>query len=124
MDKLELFTLEKKYSVCKLQASEKIPDLKGNFFSITKTSDEISIIIEEGSEPVGAEVEKGWKALKVMGVLDFSLTGVLNQLTDPLAQAKISIFALSTYDTDYLLVKESSLSQVCQVLEHAGIKIK
>jgi hypothetical protein len=72
---------------------------------------------------VGVRCERGWRALKVQGPLDFGLTGILDALTDPLARAGISLFAVSTFDTDYLMVKEASLEEVLQALNAAGHRI-
>ena len=69
-------------------------------------------------------VEDGWRAFKVLGPLDFSLTGILSAIAAPLAEAGISIFALSTYDTDYVLVRAHALDSACAVLSAAGYQIK
>lgn len=106
-------------AVVRLDPSSEIPNWGTSgpgFFSITKTQDELSIVCAEGNVPLGAKVEKGWSCLKVEGPLDFGMTGVLNSLTKPLAEAKISIFAISTYDTDYLMVKKENLQKAVQVL--------
>jgi len=92
------------------------------FYSITQTVDELSIVCQADTvfpiQPQSAE--SGWHALKVVGPLDFSLTGILNSLTMPLADAKISIFAISTFDTDYLLVKSEQLENAKHVLSKAS----
>ena len=88
--------------------------------SVTRTPDELSIVCSEASVPPTARAQRGWRALEVQGPLDFSLTGVLAALTAPLAQARISIFALSTYDTDYLLVPGEDLARACATLTAAG----
>ena len=89
---------------------------------MTRTADELSIVCGDASVPpdLDARAQRGWRALKVQGPLDFSLTGVLDALTAPLAQARISIFALSTYDTDYVLVHGDDLAQACETLTAAG----
>jgi hypothetical protein len=94
------------------------------FYSLTRTADEISIVCEEQQMPENAKSEKGWRALRVIGVLDFALTGILARLTAPLANAGISIFALSTFDTDYLLVKQEKLAEAIAVLSDAGYTIE
>ncbi|MGB9592214.1 MAG: ACT domain-containing protein, partial [Candidatus Kryptoniota bacterium] len=96
----------------------------GDFFSITHTPDEISIVASQNLIPEGALCEKGWRCLKVDGPLDFSLTGVLSSLANPLAQAGISIFALSTYETDYILVRQSDLEKALQTLRQEGFEVK
>lgn len=77
--------------------------------SITRTADELSIVCAEELAPAGAKIQPGWRAFKVMGPLDFSLTGIIATLTAPLAEAKVSVFTMATYDTDYLLVQEKGL---------------
>jgi uncharacterized protein len=86
------------------------------FRSITKTKDELSIVCSEESVPSDVKAEKGWRALKVEGPLDFGLTGILSSLAAPLAEAKISIFAISTFDTDYILVKKENLEKAICIL--------
>ena len=83
MKKIELNILENNLSVCRLPPNSNIPSVSGSFFSLTKTNDELSLIVEEGEEPVDAKIEKGWRALKVIGPLDFSLTGIMSSLTAP-----------------------------------------
>ncbi len=86
------------------------------FFSITKTSDELSVVCPEEKVPRDVKVEGGWRCLKVEGPLDFGLTGILASLAQPLAEAKISIFSLSTYDTDYIMIKKNNLQKAIEVL--------
>src|SRR5690349_2748493 len=106
-------------AVARLDASSDIPSwgIKGtNFFSITKTRDELSIVCPEDKIPQDIKVEKGWRCLKVEGPLDFGLTGILASLAQPLAEAKISIFTISTFDTDYLMIKKENLQKAIAVL--------
>jgi hypothetical protein len=116
--KLTLSILPKKLAVCRLERNSTIPTwVTGNtFFSITKTDDELSIICPENKVPHGVISEKNWRAFKVMGPLDFSLTGILASLANALAEAKISIISLSTFDTDYILVKNHDLEKAVKVL--------
>lgn len=116
--KLSLSVLPQKLAICRLDKDARIPAwVEGdNFFSITKTDDELSIVCSENRLPDDIKVEKNWRAFKVEGPLDFSLTGILASLAKPLAQAKISIFAVSTFDTDYLLVKSDKLDEAVKVL--------
>ena len=119
--KLQLKIQNGGYGVCKLSVKENIPDwTKGNFISITRTDEELSIVCEEKYIPGNTKCEKGWKCLKVMGPLDFSLIGILSALTRPLAIACISIFAISTFDTDYLLIKKDMLKKAVEVLSNKG----
>ena len=87
---------------------------------MTRTPDEFSIVCEEGSVPNEARAEKGWVALKLEGPFPFAMTGVLTSFTVPLAEAGISIFAVSTFDTDYVLVKREQLNDAVQALAAAG----
>ena len=93
------------------------------FLSITRTEDELSIVCPERLVPLETSAERGWRALKVEGPIDFALTGVLSSILAPLAAAKISIFAISTYDTDYVLVREHSFDRTCDVLSATGYEI-
>jgi len=88
--------------------------------SITRTRDELSIVCDEACVPADVVVERGWRALAVGGPLDFGLTGVLASIAAPLASAGVSIFAVSTYDTDYVLVKSEALVGAREVLTRAG----
>jgi hypothetical protein len=85
-------------------------------FSITKTHDELSVVCLEDKVPQDVKVEKGWSCLKVEGPLDFGLTGILSSLAQPLAEAGISIFAISTFDTDYIMVKKENLQKAVEIL--------
>ncbi len=115
--KITISVLPIHLSICRFGA-ESVPTFpQGVFYSVTKTMDEISIVCEDRFIPRGYQnIEAGWRALKVEGPLDFSLTGILSSLSNPLAEAKISIFSTSTYDTDYILVKEEKLTEAIDVL--------
>ncbi len=116
--KLEL--LSKEYAVCRLETAV-LPD--GEFVSLTISNGEISLVCESEKAPAGCIAETGWRALRVCGVLDFALIGILAKLTAALAEAKVSVFAVSTYDTDYLLVKAERLADAVQALRLAGCEI-
>lgn len=97
----------------------------GAFFCCTRTATEQSYVMEEHLAPAdAAPVNPAWRALMVHGPLDFSLTGVLASLAGPLAEARISIFALSTFDTDYVLVKEDALPAAVAALRAAGHEVR
>ena len=119
---MTLTILPQTLSIARLQATEDIPSwaTQSPFFCITRTSDELSIVASEEVIPSDIQQEKGWRALKLHGPIAFSEVGVLNSLTKPLAEAGISIFAISTFDTDYVLVKEENLSRAIDVLSSAG----
>ena len=115
---MKLTLLPEKFAMVKLSPTGKIPTwaTRGNFFSLTRTLDELSIVTLEEYLPQTVAANKGWRAFQVQGPIDFSEVGVLNSLTAPLAKAGISIFAISTYDTDYVLVKEENLMRAIDAL--------
>ena len=116
---LTLSVMSIQLAVASLDAFSNIPlwATKGvDFFSITKTSDELSVVCPEDKVPPEVKVEKGWRCLKVEGPLDFGLTGILSSLAGPLAEAKISIFAISTFDTDYIMIKKENLQKAITIL--------
>ena len=125
MTGLQLTVLPGRLAVCRLAAGSPMPAwaMSDVFLSITRTADELSIVCRQEHLPTGITAERGWACLKVAGPLDFALTGVLVGLAAPLADAGISIFAVSTYDTDYLLVKEADLPAAIDTLEGAGHRI-
>ncbi len=125
--KMDLALLKGRFTVCRLAPKAKVPAWAlegGAFVSVTRTRDELSVLCPEGQVPEGVKQETGWRAFKVAGPLDFSLTGILLSLADPLARAGVSIYAVSTYDTDYVFVKEQKLDQARQALLGAGHRIK
>jgi hypothetical protein len=121
---MKLQILDNQFSVSRLDPQSVIPEwaFQGHFFSVTRTKNELSIVCEGILVPVGIKSETGWRILKVDGILDFNLTGILASITNPLAEAKISIFAISTFDTDYVLVKESDLEIAGKVLRSNGFQ--
>lgn len=122
---LHLTILPVRLAVCRLPATVTLPDWarQSSFWSITRTPDELSLVVPDEHLPDGVTAERDWSALKVQGPLDFSLTGILAALTAPLAEAGIPLFALSTYDTDYLLVRTNTLAVAVAVLERTGYTI-
>jgi len=115
---LTLLVSELKLAICRLPPEASLPFwIKENdFFSVTRTQDELSIICKESQVPGTVQAERNWRMIKVSGPLDFGLTGVLASLSHPLADAGISIFALSTFETDYLLLKEEHLNRATGIL--------
>lgn len=114
-----LYILPEKLGISHLSKNSSIPSWAveiNAFSSITKTSDELSIISPQDRIPGGVLVEKNWRAFKVKGPLGFTLTGIVSSLSSPLAKAKISILYISTYETDYLLVKENNLDKATKIL--------
>jgi hypothetical protein len=114
------------YAICKLPADSRIPDwvLGAKFLSITRTDEELSIVCEQAIMPKDVRAERQRRLLRIEGTLAFTLTGVLASVALPLATAGISIFATSTYDTDYLLVSDQDLVGTKKVLEEAGHTIR
>lgn len=108
-------------AVCRLDAREALPAwAAGPFLSVTRTSDELSVVCQEAAVPEGVRFERGWRALQVEGPLDLALTGVLASLAAPLAGAGVSVFAISTFETDWLLVRGPQLAAACDALRAAG----
>lgn len=122
---MTLALLPELLSIARLPVDEDIPSwaTQSPFFSITRTRDELSIVAMQEIIPANIRQEKGWRALKLHGPIAFSEVGVLNSLTKPLAEAGISIFAISTFDTDYVLVKDENISRAIGVLSSAGHSI-
>ena len=113
-------------AICRLEPDDPFPDWTGNgdLLSLTRTTDELSIICPQAIVPEGVLADKGWRALKIQGPLDFSLVGVLAELAGLLADAKVSIFVISTFDTDYILVKEEKLKRATEALMIAGHHVR
>jgi catechol 2,3-dioxygenase-like lactoylglutathione lyase family enzyme len=109
-------------AVARLNSANAIPEwaTRSSFFSISRTSDELSIVCLEANVPSDVKCERNWIAMKVQGPLDFALTGVLASLAEPLARAGVSIFAISTFDTDYVLVKNDKIEQAISLLIESG----
>jgi uncharacterized protein len=120
--RLELTLLPERFAISRLAADSPIPAwaTQGPFFSVTRTGDELSVVTELALVPAGVQSQPGWRVLKVHGPFVLSEIGVLAALATPLAEAKISLFAISTFDTDYLLVASETLSAATAALERAG----
>ncbi len=126
-----LIVLKGRFNILRLEKDSKMPSevFESDFFSITRTPDELSVVFRESSVqssiPSGIRAERGWSCLKVEGPpLDFSLTGILAGISSALAEKRISIFTISTYDTDYILVKETDLERASEALANEGYKIR
>ncbi|HET6534293.1 MAG TPA: ACT domain-containing protein [Actinoplanes sp.] len=140
---LDLDLLPEEYAVCRLPAGSPLPAslvagpdatpsgalaatpdrTKGGVVSVTWAPDELSIICPSDRVPADAVAETPWRCLRVVGPLDFALTGVLASLVGPLAEARVTIVAFSTYDTDYLLVPTVRLAEALDTLTAAGHRI-
>jgi len=120
---MKLQIIKGEYSICKLASMEQI-DFSAELIFIAKTPDEISIVCESTHIPQNAiAVESGWKALKVSGVLDFGLIGIVAKISNILANAGISIFVVSTYNTDYILMKAASFDKGLEALVGEGYSV-
>jgi hypothetical protein len=124
--KLSLSVLPELLAICRLARDEEVDErlLSGDFCSATRTADELSIVCTESNAPAGAQSEPGWRCLKVHGPFAFTVTGVLASIASPLARAGIGIFVISTFDTDYLLVKQDDLEKAVAALSEAGHRVE
>ena len=120
---MELEKIEYDLTVCKVADISDI-DLKSDFCFVGKTDEELSLVCKTENTPAGTiERDDGWKGFRVRGTLDFSLIGVLSKLTGVLAEHRISVFAVSTFNTDYILVREESFDRALQALTLEGYKV-
>ena len=125
---LTLVPLDGRFAVCRLAADAPLPawaaaDPAGSFLSITRTADELSIVARQDAVSDGVRCERGWRCLRVAGTLDFALVGVLAALLAPLADAGIAVFVVSTFDTDYLLMKDDRFDEAVEALRRAGHRV-
>ncbi|HEX2952634.1 MAG TPA: ACT domain-containing protein [Bacillota bacterium] len=122
---MKLQLLDERFGVCRLAPDEVLGSwaMNGKFCSVTRTADELSVVCLEERIPENVRSERGWRCIQVVGPLDFSLVGILAKLSSILAEASVSIFAISTFDTDYILLKESNLDGAVQALREAGYEI-
>jgi uncharacterized protein len=125
MNDLPLLVLSDRLAVCRLAADAPFPEWArpGDLLALVRTRDELSVVCMERLVPPEVLAERGWRAFQVQGPLDFSLVGVLAAITVPLARAGVSIYALSTFDTDYILVKEENLDRAIQALGQSGFLV-
>ncbi len=114
--------LTEELAVCRLPADAAVPDgvLDAPFCAVTRTTDELSLVLSVDQVQPGWDVERTWRALKIEGPLDFSMVGVIARISAPLADAGIPIFVVSTFDTDYLLVKNDQFEKTCALLVTEG----
>ena len=120
---LVLNKLERLLTVCKVKNIDDI-DLSKEFYFIGKTDEEISLVCETNDVPENTiEREDGWRGFRIQGILDFSLIGILSKLSGILADNKIGIFAVSTFNTDYILVKDADFEKSLAVLLNAGYTV-
>ncbi len=120
--RLSLSVVDGTFTICRLDRASEVPPwaTQGGFFSVTRTHDELSIVCESRNAPLGARCEDGWRCLHLHGPFSFELIGILNSLTGPLADAGVGVFLISTFETDYVLVKDYNLSRAIDALTRAG----
>ncbi len=125
-NKLKLSVLEDLFTIHRFPVNYDIPEqiYESKFYSINKTEDELSIVCNSSILLNSEKKETGWSCIKVLGPFDFSLTGILADISAVLAKAEISIFALSTFDTDYILVKSEQISFAKDALLASGYTFK
>ena len=117
--------LPERMAVCRFEPTSELPDWinRPGFYSITRTEEELTLVCRETSVPQGAKCERGWRCFRVQGVLDFCEIGIMFSITQPLAKSGVSLFVISTYDTDYFLVKEKDLPNAIVALTDYGHQI-
>ncbi len=115
---LELQLIDLDLTIVKLASVDDLGGLvsKARFFSLTKTDDEISLVIDTACAPSNQFASAGWNVFKIIGQLDFSLVGILEKVIHPLSKNDISVFAVSTFDTDYILVKKEQVGSARKIL--------
>ncbi len=123
---LTLTLLPNRYAICKLSPTDGIPDWAtgDDFVSISRTRDELSIVCPEQNVPPAVSSANGWRVLKCEGPLDYTLTGIMASLAEPLANAGVAIFPVATHDTDYVLIKEPQLDTAVHALTSYGHAVR
>jgi hypothetical protein len=123
---LTLGILRETFAICRLDKDAPIPDwaYQGNLFSVTRTKDELSIVCPQINVPKGIICNQGWSCLKVEGAWDLSLTGIISSIATTLEEEGISLFSISTYNTNYVMVKEKDLERAILAFTEAGQRIE
>ena len=125
---MELELWAPRLAICRLGSAQAVPtwvaEAASWLLSVTRTPEELSVVVDETAVPAGVRAEGGWRALSVVGPLSFSLTGVLASLAAPLAAAGVPVFVLSTFDTDWLLLREEHLAFAITALEEADHTVR
>jgi len=122
-----IFTLlPETFAIVRMRSSDAIPDWAagGSFVSITRTSEELSIVCREVSVPAGSHADRGWQCLKLEGPIPLNTVGVAAEFTSVLAKAGVSVFPIATYDTDYVLVKGDRMEKAADALRSAGHSVR
>ncbi|CAM3232545.1 ACT domain-containing protein [Deinococcus saxicola] len=123
---LTLSVLNGEYAVCQLPSGIPPPiwAFEGEFWSVTRAPGELSVVCAAANVPEGVKAQKGWAALRLHGPFEFTLTGILASLLNPLRDAGVGIFALSTFDTDYVLVPGARLGDAVSALRAVGHTVR
>jgi hypothetical protein len=123
--KLKLSLLPGLLAVCRLERGQEIPPwaTQGGFCSISRTVDELSVICASESVPESVRASRGWRAIKIEGPLDLDLVGILVSVAVPLAHAGVGILPVGTFDTDYVLVRDSQLGEALKALKTTGFNV-
>ena len=126
LPRLTLIILRETFAICRIDKEASITDwaFQGGLVSVTRTKDELSIVCPQINVPKGILCNQGWSCLKVKGPLDLASTGILSSIATTLEKEGMSLFSISTYDTDYILVKEKDLEKAIFALTEAGQKIE
>ena len=120
---MEIRKLNQDFSVCKVM-DYSLVNMDAEYSFIGKTDEEKSLVCITGDVPSNViERDDGWKGFRIQGVLDFSLIGILSKIAEILAENSISMFAISTYNTDYVLIKKENYQKALDILEHSGYEI-
>ena len=119
---LQFSRLPGSFAICRLPANAEVPNwaMRGPFLSVTATSDELSIVCAGAQVPAEVRHESGWACFKLHGPFPFSETGILASFVQPLSDCSVPLFAVSTFDTDYVLVKQAWVERAVNALQDAG----
>ena len=119
---LQFQLLPIEFAICRFASDQRIPNgvTEASFYAVTRTEDELSVVLPAALVEAQWQSEAGWRALKIQGPLDFGMVGVIAKISSLLALHQIPIFVISTFDTDYILVKIAYLNKSLQVLKGAG----
>lgn len=124
MNRLRISILPLRLAVARLAPDAPYPPwIRGAFHSVTRTDAELSIVCDDSAVPNDVQAERNWRVVRVEGPIPFEVTGVAAGLVAPLAEARISVFLMATYDTDYLLLKDASFPRALEVLRAAGHEV-
>jgi hypothetical protein len=117
--------LQDTFAICRMDKIASLPDwaVGGEFWSVSRTPDELSVVCPQGSVPADVDHEAGWKCLKVDSPFEFDLAGMISSIAAPLAEADVELFVVATQDSDYLMVRESELERAAGELARAGFSL-